>query len=96
MADVDLVDGQVLPRPVGEAIGPGPPDLDDEAAAGAVELHHQVVDAVRQTPAEMGKRADESALPKSRHKAGLQGTHHSLAVFAHAGGPVLCSAAGNS
>jgi hypothetical protein len=47
VANADLVERQVLPRPLGEAIGAGPPYLDHEAAAGAVELHHQVVDAIR-------------------------------------------------
>jgi hypothetical protein len=83
VANADLVDGQVFPRSVSEAFGTGPPNFDYEAAAFAVELHHQVIDAVRQTSAEMGERADESALPESRHKAGLEGTHHSLAVFGH-------------
>ena len=84
MANADLVDRQVLPRPLGEAIGAGTPHLDYKAASGAVEVHHQVVDAIRQTAAEMGEGADESALPETRHKTGLEGTHHSLAVFVHA------------
>ena len=35
----------------------------------------------------MREGADESALPQSRHKAGLEGTHHSVAVFGH----VVCN-----
>jgi len=69
--------------PVRGTLEPLLPNFDYEAAAFAVELHHQVIDTVRQTSAEMGERADESALPESRHKAGLEGTHHSLAVFGH-------------
>jgi hypothetical protein len=84
MTNVDLVDWQVLPWPLGKATGASPPDFEDEAATSAVELHHQVVDAVRQTAPEMREGADESAFPESRHKARLEGTHHSLAVFSHA------------